>query len=135
MKVTGLEFNDGVLRVTCSGEHGVGSEGHPSAILVKSSIDQWIENHPGQSVSQIEVDYTEVDYVWGDGPVSSLMGFHQQGVSRFRLIAGPNNLESLRGLVKGCNIPYFEVEHEPNISFHGTPTRALRGSGPVNSSR
>jgi len=23
----------------------------------------------------------------------------------------------------------------PNIAFHGTPTRALRGSGPVNSSR
>ncbi len=112
MKVTGLEFNEGVLRVTCTGEHGVGSEGHPSAILVKSSIDQWIESHPGQSVSLIEVDYTEVDYVFGDGPVSSLMGFYQQGVSRFRLIAGPNNLESLEGLVKGCNIPYFEVVHE-----------------------
>mgnify|MGYP001816222042 CR=1 FL=1 len=27
------------------------------------------------------------------------------------------------------------VQHSPNISFHGTPTRALRGSGPVNSSR
>jgi hypothetical protein len=23
----------------------------------------------------------------------------------------------------------------PNIAFHGTPIRALRGSGPVNSSR
>jgi len=29
----------------------------------------------------------------------------------------------------------FEVRHSPNIAFHGTPTRALRGSGPVNSSR
>jgi len=26
----------------------------------------------------------------------------------------------------------FEVRHSPNISFHGTPTRALHGSGPVN---
>jgi hypothetical protein len=28
-----------------------------------------------------------------------------------------------------------ETQHSPNILFHGTPTRALRGSGPVNSSR
>jgi hypothetical protein len=112
MKVTNLKFNDGVLRVTCCGEHGIGTEGHPSASLVRSSIERWIESHPDQSVTEIEVDYTEVDYVWGDGPVSSLMVFYQKGVSRFRLIAGPNNHASLEGLVKNCSIPFFEVVHE-----------------------
>ena len=28
-----------------------------------------------------------------------------------------------------------EVRHSPNIAFHGTPIRALRGLGPVNFSR
>jgi len=29
----------------------------------------------------------------------------------------------------------FEARHSPNIAFHGTPIRALRGLGPVNFSR
>ena len=29
----------------------------------------------------------------------------------------------------------FGTRPGPNIAFHGTPTRALRGSGPVNSNR
>ena len=112
MKVTDLEFVDGVLRVTCGGKHGEGSQGQPSAELVRSSIERWIESHPDQSVAQIDVDYTDVDYAWGDGPVSSLVQFYKQGVSKMRIIASRKNLDPLEELVTSCNIPFIEVAHE-----------------------
>ena len=112
MQVTRLEFNEGTLVVTCDGEHGVGSDGRPSAGLLKSTIESWLQNHPGQSVAQIDVDYTDVNYSWGDGPVSSMIGFSRQGKTRIRLIAGPDNFEALAGLVKSCNIPFIEVVNE-----------------------
>lgn len=69
MEVDDLNYRDGVPYVKCSGEYGVGSDGNPSAELLENVIAQWItEHHP---VTQIDVDYSEVDYSWGDGPLSS----------------------------------------------------------------
>lgn len=112
MNVTGLEFVDGALKVTCSGKYGEGSKGQPSAEQVRSSIERWIEGHPDQSVTRIDVDYTDVDYSWGDGPVSSLVQFYKRGVSKMRIIASRKNLDSLEGLVTSCNIPFIEVVEE-----------------------
>lgn len=78
-------------------------------------------DHPAERVEEIEVDYTEVDYSWGDGPVSSMIAFLRQGVTRFRLLASSSNYDALKGLLGACHVPGFE------LSFNGVTedTRAI----------
>ena len=105
MQVNALDYRDGALEVKCSGEYGVGSEGNPSAELVRVSIERWIADHPDQPVAQIDVDYTDVDYTWGDGPVSSMVPFLARGIASCRIIAGLQNCQSPEELVATCRIP------------------------------
>ncbi len=99
MQVDRLEYRDGLLEVKCSGEYGVGSDGNPSAELLGESIALWIANHPSHPVAQIDVDYTEVDYSWCDGLLSSMFPYLAQGVAKIRLIASSQNRKSLEELV------------------------------------
>jgi len=99
----------GILSVKCSGKFGVGSGGNPSAELLMGTIKQWMSDHPEQSVTEIEIDYTRVDYAWGDGPVWSMVGLLDQGVDKFRLIGSSSNCDSLKGLLEGCRLPWFEL--------------------------
>jgi len=52
------------------------------------------------------------------------------GGARFGLHHPPG----IRSVKLGCKM-FILMALKPNIAFHGTPTRALRGSGPVNSNR
>jgi hypothetical protein len=110
MQIDSLNFHDSILKVKCSGVFGVGSEGNRSGILLKKSIEDWMESHPGAKVNQIEIDLTNVSYSWGDGPISSLIVFLTRGVSRIRLIAGPQNRNALQTLIDTSKIPGFAVE-------------------------
>ena len=105
MRVENLDYRDGTLEVVCSGQYGVGSDGNSSADLVKTSIEQWCSDHPDQTVVQIDVDYTGVDYVWGSGPVSSMVPFFAKGVAKCRIIANLRNRYSLADLVATCRVP------------------------------
>jgi hypothetical protein len=82
MQVDDINYREGMLQVKCSGEYGVGSDGNPSADLLAKYIALWIADHPDQPVAQIDVDYSEVDYSWGDGPVSSMFPFVAKGVTK-----------------------------------------------------
>ena len=110
MQIDLLSFYDSILRVKCSGVFGAGSEGNPSGELLNSSIRNWMESHPGARVEQIDIDLIEVDYSWGDGPISSLISFISQDVTRFCFIAGPQNLKPLQNLIKISGLPGFTVE-------------------------
>jgi hypothetical protein len=99
MQVDNIRYHEGVLEVKCSGEYGVGSDGNPSADLLAKKIALWIADHPDRPVVQIDVDYSEVDYSWGDGPLSSMFPFIAEGVTKIRLIASSQNRESLESLV------------------------------------
>ena len=113
MQIDSIDFKDSVLTVRCSGVFGYGSEGNPSGALLVESIEQWMRAHPDQRFEELVVDYTGVEYCWGDAPVWSAMRFISKGVALVRLIAGPQNLKPLQDLVKMSRVPWFVVE-EPS---------------------
>jgi hypothetical protein len=110
MQIDSLNFHDSTLRARCSGDFGVGSEGNPSGILLRKSIENWMESHPGAKVEQIEIDLTDASYSWGDGPISSLIIFMTRGVSKFRFIPSPQNRKPLQDLIETSKLPGFTVE-------------------------
>jgi hypothetical protein len=75
MQVDNIDFIDSVLVVKCSGVFGIGSEGNPSGSLLTKSIDEWMLSHPDERVEELVIDYSDVEYSWGDGPVSSMIPF------------------------------------------------------------
>jgi hypothetical protein len=111
MKIDTVTYSpgSGILTLKCSGSFGIGTEGNPSAELLTRTIQHWIADYPGNPVNEIEIDYTEVDYSWGDGPVSSMVALLGQGVRTFRVIASSSNCDSLKSLLESCNLPWFEL--------------------------
>ena len=103
------------LTVSCSGRFGVGSRGNVSGDLIARTVKGWIAANSKQQLAVIEVDYTRVEYAWGDGPVSSLVVFIQHGIQRFRLIAGPSNSNSLKNLLESCRLPGFELVRKDEV--------------------
>jgi hypothetical protein len=99
IRIESVQYRDGVLVVSCSGEYGVGSDGQPSDDLLVDTINGWLADHPEESVRQIDVDYSEVEYSWGDGPMSIFFCRVICAAETIRLIAGPQNREALRSLV------------------------------------
>jgi hypothetical protein len=100
----------GVLEVKCSGEHGVGSDGASSAHLLTKTVRDWIADHPESLVSVIEVDYSAVDYSWGDGPVTSMLALYPLGISKFRLVCDSANYKAFKSLLESCNmVPFFQL--------------------------
>ena len=103
------------LTVSCSGTFGIGSRGNVSGDLIARTVKGWIATNSKQQLAVVEVDYTRVEYAWGDGPVSSLVVFFQQGIQRFRLIAGPSNCNSLKNLLESCRLPGFELVRKDEV--------------------
>ena len=111
---TGIEveivrFDDGVLSVKCSGAFGIGSNGHASTGKLTHVIEHWRKAHPTQRVCRLVIDYSLVDYQWGDGPISAILPFIESGIDEVRLLASRENRESLERLVSECALPWFEV--------------------------
>ena len=109
MQIDGLFHRDRVLSVKCSGRFGIGSEGNPSAELLKSSIQHWIDAHPGVLIEQLDIDYSKVEYSWGDGPLWSAYPLVRRGVKKIRLIASAQNQAALESLVTESRMPWFVV--------------------------
>jgi hypothetical protein len=109
MQIGSLEFRDSILSVRCLGVFGIGTDGNPSGMLLSKSIKAWMETHPEAKVEQIDVDFTEVDYTWGDGPVSCLVIFVAQGVARIHFIPSHQNRKPLENLIKFSKFPWFTV--------------------------
>ncbi len=123
--------DSGMLRVKCSGRFGQGSEGRPSGELLARTVERWIADHADQRVQVVQVDYTEVDYSWGDWPVSSLVPFVRHGVARCHLIAGPSNYDSLKGLLEACHVPWFMLSHADDIEGKSVWTPSLLEEQPT----
>jgi hypothetical protein len=110
MQIDSIDFSDPVLMVRCSGAFGIGSKGNPSGKLLTESIERWMLSHPGECVEQVVIDYTHVDYSWGDGPLWSMLPFIKRGLTKVRLIASPRNRKPLKELVNASRLPWFVVE-------------------------
>ncbi|MFM7162203.1 MAG: hypothetical protein ACKO3P_17760 [Planctomycetaceae bacterium] len=67
------------------------------------------ENHD-QAVREIVVDFSDVDYRWGDAPLACFLPLIRKGVQRVRFLPGPNSASALESLLAAANIPWFSVE-------------------------
>ena len=107
MRIESIHGADGVLSVRCTGTVGIGSESTASLRPVGEALAGWIREH---HVREIVVDFTEVDYRWGDAPVACFMPFLREGVQRIRFLAGTGNAQALESLLVAANVPWFAVE-------------------------
>jgi hypothetical protein len=108
--IDSILYEDQKLTVRCSGEFGEGSQGQPSADLLNACLSRWMDDHTENRVGVIEVDLRDVDYCWGDGPLSSTVSFVlRRGVSLIRLVASAGNAQSVRDLVEWSKLPWFTV--------------------------
>jgi hypothetical protein len=99
-----------VLKVRCSGTIGIGSESVSSMRPLANAVAAWLRSHPDQSVREIVVDFTDVEYRWGDAPVSCLLPFIRQGVDRVRFLASGRCASALEGLFAATNMHWFSIE-------------------------
>ena len=67
MIIVDAAVDGAVLRLVCSGTYGVGSEGNPSGHVVKDTIKRFM-NCDADPPTEVVIDFTRVEYVWGDGP-------------------------------------------------------------------
>jgi hypothetical protein len=116
MRIQTLEFDGRHLMVKCSGPFGVGSAGHSSAVLLREAIEEWLRCSVHVPVDELVVDFTDVDYEWGDGPVTSTLPLiAKRLVARVRFVANANNRRSLQSLVDAsglqtAGLPWFVVQ-------------------------
>ena len=106
-----IELEAQTLTVRCSGFFGRGSEGAGDGGKLRSSIDSWLDGNPATQAKQIVIDFRDVDYVWGDWPVSAVLPIvKQRGILEIRYLASPDNRQALEGLIEACNITCFGVQ-------------------------
>ncbi len=89
------------VRITCTGFYGVGSEGNPSGHLVKDAIKRFMDCD-GDRPSEVLIDFSGVEYVWGDGPGWSVMPWARQ--LNVTYLVSDRNEQALRGLFSATNL-------------------------------
>jgi len=67
MRIIETSVRNGCLRIACAGPFGVGSEGNPSGHLLKRTLETALDA-PDPGINEVVIDFTEVEYEWGDGP-------------------------------------------------------------------
>ena len=110
MRIESIHGADGVLSVRCTGTVGIGSESTASLRPVSEALAGWIREHRDHHVREIVVDFTDVDYRWGDAPVACFMPFLGEGVQRILFLAGTGSAQALESLLVAANVPWFAVE-------------------------
>jgi hypothetical protein len=89
---------------------GIGTGGIASMRPVSDALAGWMAEHPDDSVKEIFMDFTDVDYRWGDAPVSCLIPFIRQGVQHVHFVASGSSAPALESLLGVVNMPWFSVE-------------------------
>jgi len=110
IRVDSIQSADTVLTVRCSGEVAIGSASVTSMRPVGDAVERWIHEHPDRPVLEIVVDFTTVDYQWGDAPVSCFTALVKRGVQRIRFLAQAGTAEALESLFHSTNMRWFTVE-------------------------
>lgn len=98
-----------MITVRCVGSFGTGSKGNPSTQLVAESVKNWMDQHPDDFVAGIILDLREVEYEWGDGPISSLIPLLSLSVGSLGILASDENRAALQNLVAASKVPYLFV--------------------------
>ena len=111
LRVESIHAADGIVHIRCTGTVGIGSESISSLSPASDAVARWMREHPDHAVREIVVDFTEVDYRWGDAPVACFMPFVVKGIQHVKFVAGPASAPALEDLVGAVNMPWLSVEH------------------------
>lgn len=79
--------NEGRLRITCSGVFGVGAEGNLSGRILGDAIKRLMDGE-AEPPSEVVIDFTDVEYEWGDGPAWSVLPWAVKGLTVTYLARG-----------------------------------------------
>ncbi len=96
MRVESIQGAAGVLSVRCTGTIGIGTESTASMRPLSQAIIDWRREHYDEAVREIEVDFRDVDYRWGDAPVACFVPFLRDGVEKVRFLGGAGTLQLSR---------------------------------------
>ena len=110
MRVESIHYVDGLLNVRCTGTIGIGTESTVSMRPVGDAVAGWLREHRDEAVREIEVDFREVDYRWGDAPVACFIPFLRDGVQAVRFLAGASSAPALESLIAVARLPWFSVQ-------------------------
>lgn len=116
MEIVKSELIRSRLCICCSGVFGIGSNGNPSGCKIQNAIERFINEQPCP-VSDIAIDFTKVEYEWGDGPAWAIMSALQQGL-KVKYITNVSNHEAISNLIEvsGLNaIRKIEIERNLDI--------------------
>ncbi len=94
------KLKDGSLIVVCSGDFGYGSGGNESARTIYKRINDWSTEHAGVSITHIVLNFVNVDYIWGDGPLSGVVFPLMRKCKIFTFVTNKKNDMPLRNLVE-----------------------------------
>jgi hypothetical protein len=98
--INSIDVRGDCLFIVCSGEFGVGSEGNPSADLIVETAVQWMDTHPDSSLTHAVIDFTDVDYYWGNGPTSAAARIGRRGLRSITIKSNDTNREPLENLLR-----------------------------------
>ena len=109
MKIETTRIKGSTLSIICSGRFGIGSEGNSSATLIQNEIESAISKY-GHEIKVIEIDFLNVEYKWGDGPISAIASVLKSGL-KIKYIANDQNVRSLSDLVHQSGFQnLFQIE-------------------------
>ena len=79
-------FNkDSELIINCSGEFGEGSNSAPAGNIVAEQIGKWISANPNIRIKCVEIDFSKVNYEWGDGPMIIVVAAYKNNIEKIRI--------------------------------------------------
>jgi hypothetical protein len=125
LKIDRTEIRDNVVRVTLSGVYGDGTEGFPSARFLSEKLRALLAQNT--EIDSVEMDYSRVEYDWGDGPTTTLISlFRSTGgrITRATFISNQSNHVVLQRL---CDLTHIDALKEIDIGPDSDgPTITLR---------
>ena len=98
-----------ILRLSFAGHYPPGSKGNATSVAI---FDYIIQARKGYSPTALILDFTEMDYVWGDGIGGMLMAIKRQ--DRLQglncptcLVASGQTAQALDNLFTTCGLKYM----------------------------
>ncbi len=105
MEVIDVSQSESTLRIRLAGHHGHGEENLIAGRLVKSVLEDAMDNHRGE-FTEVVIDYSEVYGVGGDGPIWSVMPAIQRKID-VRFVACGETYDGLAELLAATRMDQF----------------------------
>lgn len=113
MKIISTKITGSILTIICSGRFGIGSKGNSSAKLIHNEIESAISK-PDHDITEVNIDFLNVEYEWGDGPISAISSALKEEL-KIKYYVNNQNAQPLTNLLNQSGFQnIFDIEIIPN---------------------